>query len=114
MVGFETAGRGDRSTEALVLWRGDGESVSDLVTPRLSLLTLGVAGDVLLAGILVARGVSVEDLSNFNIINYNHNKKHKTYKFTTNYSYMSTPKTFSSKLVHINDKVSNFITSNHN
>lgn len=74
-VGFEVAGRGDRSAEALVLCRGDGESVSDLVTPRPSLLTLGVAGDVLLIGILVAGGVSEEDLSNFNILSHIHKDK---------------------------------------
>lgn len=44
-----------------MVWRGDGESVSDLATPLLSLLTLGVAGDVLLIGILVAGGVSEEE-----------------------------------------------------
>lgn len=65
-AGFTGTDRGERSTEALVVWRGDGESVSDLATPLLSLLTLGVAGDVLLIGILVAGGVSEEeDLSEF-------------------------------------------------
>lgn len=65
-VGFEGTVRGDRSTEALVLCSGDGESVSDLVTPRASLLTLGVAGDVLLIVVFVVRGVSEEeDLSDF-------------------------------------------------
>lgn len=44
-----------------MVWRGDGESVSGLTTPLLTLLTLGVAGDVLLMGILVAGGVSDEE-----------------------------------------------------
>lgn len=44
-----------------MVWRGDGESVSDLATPLLSLLTLGVAGDVLLIGTLVTGGVSEEE-----------------------------------------------------
>lgn len=60
-AGFAGTDRGERSTEALVVWRGEGESVSDLATPLLSLLTLGVAGDVLLIGILVAGGVSEEE-----------------------------------------------------
>jgi len=48
IVGFELMDRGDRSTERRELCKGDGESDSDLATPRLSLLTLGVAGDGLL------------------------------------------------------------------
>lgn len=45
IVGFELMDRGERSTERREFWREEGESVSDLVTPLLSLLTLGVAGD---------------------------------------------------------------------
>lgn len=55
-VGFEVAGRGDLSIESRDLCKGECESDSDLAVPLFSLLTLGVAGDVLL-------GVSgVEDL----------------------------------------------------
>ena len=69
---FEATGRGDRSIDALVVWSGEGDSESGFATPRLSLLTRGVAGEVLLIGIFVAGGVSDdEDLSNFDIIIHN-------------------------------------------
>lgn len=48
MAGFEITDRGERSTERRVLGGGAGESCSDLVTPLLTLLTLGVAGAALL------------------------------------------------------------------
>jgi hypothetical protein len=51
IVGFELMDRGDRSTERRELCRGESESDSDLATPRLSWLTLGVAGDGLLGGV---------------------------------------------------------------
>ncbi|KAF7836551.1 WEB family protein [Senna tora] len=44
---FELADRGDRSIEGREFGKGDGDSGSVLGTPLLSLLTLGVAGDVL-------------------------------------------------------------------
>jgi hypothetical protein len=66
IVGFEGIVRGVRSKEVLVLDKGEGESVSDLATPRPSLLIFGVAGDVLLIGVLLIRffvvgGVSEEE-----------------------------------------------------
>lgn len=61
--------RGDRSTERRELCRGEDESGSDLTTPLLSLLTLGVAGVALL-------GVSDKpDLFNFLEYHYYTNTK---------------------------------------
>ena len=57
-AGFEFTDRGDRSTEWRTFCKGDGDSDSDLDTPLLTLLPLGVASDALL-------GVSDKlDLSN--------------------------------------------------
>lgn len=50
-VGFEVTVRGDRSMETRGLGNGDGVSDSDFVTPRLTLLILGVAGVTLLLGV---------------------------------------------------------------
>lgn len=47
-VGFEFKDRGDLSAERREFCKGDGDWDSDLDTPLLSLLTLGVAGDALL------------------------------------------------------------------
>lgn len=47
-TGFEFKDRGDDfSAERREVCKGEGDSDSGLVTPRPSLLTLGVAGDVL-------------------------------------------------------------------
>lgn len=63
IVGFELMDRGDRSTERRKLCMGEGESDSDLATPLLSLLTLGVAGDGLpgVSDKLLTLGVAVDD-----------------------------------------------------
>ena len=47
MLGLEETDRGDRSIERREFCKGDGESDSDLATPLVGLLTLGVAGDAL-------------------------------------------------------------------
>ena len=47
-LGFEFTVRGDLSAERREVCKGDFDSDSDLDTPLLSLLTLGVAGDALL------------------------------------------------------------------
>lgn len=44
---LEFTDRGDRSTEGREFCKGEGESASALGNPLVSLLTLGVAGDVL-------------------------------------------------------------------
>lgn len=63
VVGFElTAARGDRSIESRGLCTGEGESASDLVTPLLNLLTLGVAGDGLLLGVSDKVDLDLEDM----------------------------------------------------
>lgn len=43
--GLEFTDRGDLSTESREFCKGGGDSVSDLLTTLLTLLTLGVAGD---------------------------------------------------------------------
>lgn len=48
IVGFEVTDRGERSIERRELCTGAGESDSDLVTPLLTLFTLGVAAVALL------------------------------------------------------------------
>lgn len=64
MEGFELIDRGDLSTESREFCRGECESVSGLVTPLPTLLTLGVAGEALL-------GVSVKaDLLRFKILSF--------------------------------------------
>lgn len=50
---FEFTDRGDRSTVGREFCKGEGDSGSALGTPLLSLLILGVAGDVLF-GVCVA------------------------------------------------------------
>ena len=54
MAGFKGTDHGERSTKMRGWCRGEGESVSDLATPLLNLLTLGVAGESLV-GILSIR-----------------------------------------------------------
>lgn len=50
-TGFEVTEAGERSTETRELCRGEAEPLSDFATPRLSLATLGVAGDTLVMGV---------------------------------------------------------------
>lgn len=62
--GFELIDRGDLSIESREFCRGECESVSGLVTPFPTLLTLGVAGEALL-------GVSDKaDLLKFKILSF--------------------------------------------
>ena len=69
MAGFKGTDRGERSTEMRGWCRGEGESVSDLATPLLNLLTLGVASESLVFG--VSYNVDLFKL------NRNQIKKHK-------------------------------------
>lgn len=76
-AGFEVTDLGERSTDKREACRGEGESVSDLVPPRISLLTtLGVAGDALLLGVAgdaLLFGVSDKvDLFKFGLSRLNH------------------------------------------
>lgn len=71
--GFEATGLEDRSTDRREACNGDGESDSHFVTPRLSLLILGVVpGDAFLSGVAndaLLLGVSDKvDLSEFNLL----------------------------------------------
>jgi len=68
MTGFEFEARGDDfSAERRKFCRGDGDSDSGLDTLLLSLLTLGVAGDVLLGvdgrALLGVAGVALLEVS---------------------------------------------------
>lgn len=62
VVGFELMDRGERSTESRGFCKGEGESVSDLATPLLTLVTLGVAGEALLLAASDIEDLDLEDM----------------------------------------------------